>query len=131
VLLSTGIILPFFITSPQKFIYNVFLFQFERSFQSSGIFSLYGLVNETVGLSLSTWLRVAIFIAGVIIAMVWLRRKLSLFTPLLGGLLLFGAFILPVNGFLNYFLPGAAVVCALIPYAIDKIAIYLEKSTSQ
>jgi 4-amino-4-deoxy-L-arabinose transferase-like glycosyltransferase len=131
VLLSAGIVLPFFITSPQDFIYNVFLFQFERSFQGNGTLSLYGLVNETVGLSLATWLRVAIFVAGVIIAMVWLRRKLTLFIPLLGGLLLFGAFILPVNGFLNYFLPGAAVVCALIPYAIDKIASYLEKSSSQ
>jgi hypothetical protein len=64
---------------------------------------------------------------AVLIALIWLRRKMFLFIPSIVGLLLLGAFILPVNGFLNYFLPGAALFCSLVPYIIDKIASKVEK----
>ena len=131
VILAAGIILPFFITEPKAFVYNVFLFQFARQLQGNGTFSLYSAVNSIVGISIASWIRAAIFVIIVVIAVMWLRRKPFLLVPLLAGLLLLGAFILPVNGFLNYFLPGAAFFCALVPYAIDKITNYLEKSTSQ
>jgi hypothetical protein len=48
----------------------------------------------------------------------------------MGTLLLLGAFILPVNGFWNYFLPGATFLIALIPYVIDEITIRIEKLAS-
>ena len=129
-LLSAGIILPFFITDPFHFIYNVVIFQFERPLQSNGSSSLYNLINSTTGQLIPSWLRVAIFFVTVIIAVILLRRKTFFLIPLIGGLLLLGAFILPVNGFLNYYLPGATFICALIPYIIDEITSKIEKSAS-
>ncbi len=104
VLFSAGIILPFFITDPRSFIYNVILFQFERTLQSNGPFSLYSFINATTGQSIASWLRVALFLIAVLIAIIWVRRKKSFFIPSIGGLLLVGAFILPVNGFLELLL---------------------------
>ena len=127
VLFSAGIILPFFINNPRNFINDVILFQFGRSLQSNGSFSLYSFINATLGQPIASWLRITLFLMAVLITLIWLKRKTILFIPSIVGLLLLGAFILPVNGFLNYFLPGAAFFCSLIPYIIDKIARKLEE----
>ena len=65
---------------------------------------------------------------AALIAVLWLRRKTFSLTPLIGGLILFGAFILPVNGFWNYFLPGAVFICTLIPFIVEKITVKIEKT---
>jgi hypothetical protein len=129
-LLSVGIILPFLITDPFRFIYDVVLFQFERPPQIDGPFSLFSIVYFATGVALASWIRVALFLVIVLIAVILLRRKTLVLLPLIGGLILLGAFILPVNGFWNYFLPGATFICALIPYAIDQITVRIEKSAS-
>ncbi len=126
---SAAIILPFIMQNAFHFIYDVILFQFERPLQSNGSFSLYSIINATTGESLASWMRISIFLVTVLIAVVWLRRKTVFLVPLIGGLLLLGAFILPVNGFWNYFLPGGTFLIALLPYVIDKLTIKIEKST--
>jgi hypothetical protein len=70
-----------------------------------------------------------LFLVAALIAVICLRRKTLLIVPLLGTLLFLGAFILPVNGFWNYFLPGATFLIAGIPYVIDEITIKIEQST--
>jgi hypothetical protein len=127
-LFSAGIILPFFITDPFRFIYDVVLFQFERPPQIDGPFSIYSIIYSTTGQAISPWIRVALFLVVVLIAVIWFKRKTFSFVPLMGGLLLLGAFILPVNGFWNYFLPAATFICALIPFAIDEVTSKIEKS---
>jgi len=129
-LVSAGIILPFLIANPFRFVYDVVLFQFERPLQVDGSFSLYSLVNSITGIALDSWVRVALFLLVILVAVLWFKRKTFYLIPLMGGVLLLGAFILPVNGFWNYFLPGAAFFCALIPYAIDEITSKIEKSVS-
>jgi hypothetical protein len=129
-LVTAGIILPFFLQDTFQFIYDVILFQFQRPLQSNGVFSLYSLIYTTTGISLASWIRVALFLVATLIAVVLLRRKTIFLVPLAGTLLFLGAFILPVNGFWNYFLPGATFLIACIPYVIDETTIGLEKSTS-
>jgi 4-amino-4-deoxy-L-arabinose transferase-like glycosyltransferase len=129
-LVTAGIILPFFLQDTFSFIYDVILYQFQRPLQSNGIFSLYSLINTTTGLSLTSWIRVTLFLMAMFIAVILLRRKTVFLVPLVGTLLFLGAFILPVNGFWNYFLPGAAFLIACIPYVIDEMTTRLEKSTS-
>ncbi len=128
-LVTAGIVLPFLLQDTFRFIYDVILFQFQRPLQINGIFSLYSLINTTTGLSLTSWIRVALFFAATLIAVICLRRKTLLLVPLIGTLLFLGAFILPVNGFWNYFLPGATFLIAGIPYVIDEITIKIERST--
>jgi 4-amino-4-deoxy-L-arabinose transferase-like glycosyltransferase len=129
-LVTAGIILPFFLQDTFSFIYDVILFQFQRPLQNNGIFSLYSLINTTTGLSLTSWIRVTLFLVATLIALILLRRKMLFLVPLVGTLLFLGAFILPVNGFWNYFLPGATFLIACIPYVIDELTIRLEKMTS-
>jgi Gpi18-like mannosyltransferase len=129
-LVTTGIILPFFIQDTFRFIYDVILFQFQRPLQENGVFSLYSLINTTTGLSLASWVRVSLFLFVTVVALISLKWKRFVLVPLIGTLLFLGAFILPVNGFWNYFLPGATFLIACIPYVIDEITIKMEESTS-
>ncbi len=129
-LVASGIVLPFFVQDTFQFIYDVVLFQFQRPLQRDGVFSLYSLVNTTMGLSLTSWIRVSLFIAATLFSIISLWRKTVFLVPLIGTLLLLGAFILPVNGFWNYFLPGAIFLIACIPYVIDELTNIIEKSTS-
>jgi 4-amino-4-deoxy-L-arabinose transferase-like glycosyltransferase len=129
-IVSAGIILPFFIQDTFGFIYDVILFQFQRPLQSNGVFSLYSLINTTTGLTLTSWMRVTLFLVATLIAVILLRRKTLFLVPLIGTLLWLGAFILPVNGFWNYFLLGATFLIACIPYVIDELTIKIEESTS-
>jgi hypothetical protein len=127
-LVSSGIILPFIFSDPLRFVYDVLTFQFERPLQVDGPFSLYSVIFDITGQSLGSWLRIGLFLTAGLIALVLLARKTSFFVPLIGSVLLLGAFILPVNGFWNYFLPGAAFFCALLPFFINELALKLEKS---
>ena len=113
-----------------RFIYDVILFQFQRPLQSNGVFSLYSLINTITGVSLTAWIRVTLFLVATLIAVICLRRKKLLLVPLMGTLLFLGAFVLPVNGFWNYFLPGGTFLIAGIPYVIDELTIRIAKSTS-
>ena len=130
ILFSAGITLPFFLTDPHDFINDAILFQFERPLQSNGSFSLYSMINAAVGQSVASWLRVALFLIVVLVAIIWLSRKSFFLILSIGGLLLLGAFILPINGFLNYFLPGAAFFCSLVPYVIYSITSKIQKPVS-
>ena len=129
-IVGAGIVLPFFMQDTFRFIYDVILFQFQRPLQSNGVFSLYSLIYTTIGISLSSWVRVTLFLVATLIAVICLRRKKLLLVPLMGTLLFLGAFVLPVNGFWNYFLPGATFLIACIPYVIDEITKKIEKLTS-
>jgi 4-amino-4-deoxy-L-arabinose transferase-like glycosyltransferase len=130
ILVTTGLILPFFMQNAFRFIYDVIIFQFQRPLQKNGVFSLYSLINSTTGLSLTSWMRVSLFLVAALIAVISLRWKKLLLVPLIGTLLFLGAFVLPVNGFWNYFLPGAAFLTIGIPFIIEETTIKLEKSTS-
>ena len=129
-LVGAGIVLPFFMQDTFRFIYDVILFQFQRPLQSNGVFSLYSLINTITGVSLTAWIRVTLFLVATLIAVICLRRKKLLLVPLMGTLLFLGAFVLPVNGFWNYFLPGGTFLIAGIPYVIDELTIRIAKSTS-
>jgi uncharacterized membrane protein len=128
-LVTAGIVLPFFLQDAFRFVYDVILFQFQRPLQRDGVFSLYSLINTTTGLSLTSWIRVTLFLVATVIALIGLRWKKKLLVPLMGALIFLGAFILPVNGFWNYFLPGATFLIVGIPYVIDELTIEIEKST--
>jgi hypothetical protein len=127
-LVSAMIIIPFIFSDPIRFIYDVLTFQFQRPLQSDGPFSLYSLVFGITGQSLDSWIRIGLFLIATLIALALLVKKPSFFIPLLGSVLLLGAFILPVNGFWNYFLPGAAFFCATLPFVINEVALKIEKS---
>lgn len=118
---SAGIILPFFLAGPSRFTYDVLMFQFVRPLQSDGLFSLYSIVNAVSGIRLSAWIRAVIFLVPAGGAVAWLGRKPGLLIPFVGILLFLGAFVLPVNGFWNYFLPAFAVSIGLIPNIVDEI----------
>jgi hypothetical protein len=120
-LVPVAIALPFFLASPSRFIDQVVLFQFERSLQPDGLFSLYSLVQASSGIQLSTLFRIIILLILTFAILLAYPRKPSLFVPMLGLLLFSGAFVLPVNGFWNYFLPSCAVGCAVLPQIIDEL----------
>ena len=127
-LVSAGIILPFILTDPFRFAYDVLTFQFERPLQNDGPYSLYSVIFSITGQSLESWIRIGLFLTAGVIALVLLARKTSFLIPLIGSVLLLGAFILPVNGFWNYFLPGATFFCCLLPFVVNALALKLEKS---
>jgi len=120
-LVPSAVVLPFFLASPSRFIYQVILFQFERGLQPDGLFSLYRIVQVFSGIQLDSWLRVTILLGITGIIVVAYTRKPNFFVPLSGVLLFAGAFVLPINGFWNYFLPACAVACAVIPSINDEI----------
>jgi hypothetical protein len=114
---AAAIILPFLVANPSKFAYGVFMFQLDRPLQLNGPFSLYSIVGSALGIQLSFWVRAGLFLAFTIASLLAVRRKLWLFVPLSGVLVFLGAFVIPVNGFWNYFLPAVTVVAALVPAA--------------
>jgi hypothetical protein len=115
VLVAGAVVLPFFLYSPSRFVYDVSLFQFERPLQSNGLFSLYGLLYAGTGLRIGTLYRLIIFlIPAAISTLLFSKTK----TGMLVGIAVvsaLGAFLLPVDGFWNYFLLPMTIVCALVP----------------
>ncbi|MGI0090406.1 MAG: hypothetical protein ACREBS_01730 [Nitrososphaerales archaeon] len=114
-MISAAIILPFFLVMPSQFVYDVFEYQFVRSLQPNGVFSLYSFIHSISGVGLSSWIRGVLFLVPALLTLFWFTKDLGRFTLTVGILLLLGAFMLPVDGFWNYFLPALSVGCGLVP----------------
>jgi uncharacterized membrane protein len=114
------VILPFYVASPNNFVYNVGSYQFSRPLQGNGDISLYALIHNIWGFELLPEIRWVI----VIVACVFLLRIAKTTSSLLAvsaTLIAIGAFVLPVNTFWNYFLLPIAIVCSLIPAIIQRV----------
>jgi uncharacterized membrane protein len=120
VAIAALIILPFFIPSPSIFSYDVLSFQFVRPLQSNGSFSLYSVLYSLTGFRLTTLVRAGIMVALIFLMMIWLSRNMIRFIPVCALILLLGAFILPVNGFWNYYLLCLALSCTLFPILLSQ-----------
>jgi 4-amino-4-deoxy-L-arabinose transferase-like glycosyltransferase len=120
-LISTAIILPFLVLSPSKFIYDVIEFQFVRPHQSNGIFSLDGVIYTAFGEALQTWIRVSIFGLLGVVTLAWFARRTDRLVISTGIFLLSGAFLLPVDGFWNYFLPAFAIGCIFVSRVLPRL----------
>jgi hypothetical protein len=115
VLVASAIILPFMLYSPSKFLYDVLLFQLGRPPQPNGIWSLFYLVYSSSGFKMGTYLRLAIFLAPAGIATFLFsttKRNVLIGTAIVSAL---ASFVLPVDGFWNYFLLPMIIVCSLVP----------------
>ncbi|MDH2900609.1 MAG: hypothetical protein PXY39_06515 [archaeon] len=115
ILVASAIILPFMLYSPSKFLYDVLLFQLERPMQKNGIWSLYYLVYAISGFKMGTYLRLAIFLvpAGIVsILFSTTKKNVLIGTAIVSAL---ATFVLPLDGFWNYFLLPMIIICALIP----------------
>jgi len=120
-LVAAAIILPFLIISPSRFIYNVLEYQFVRPLQANGSYSLYSILYVALGVRLISWVRVGSVLIIAILNVLWISRRIDTLVLSIGIMLLLGAFILPVNGFWNYFLPSLTFFCALIPRLICEL----------
>ncbi|MHB2035939.1 MAG: hypothetical protein ACYCPW_04240 [Nitrososphaerales archaeon] len=120
-LVAAAIILPFFIMSPSRFIYNVLEYQFVRPLQANGSYSLYSILYVAFGVRFTSWVRVGSVLVLTTLNVLWVSRRIDTFVLSIGMMLLLGAFILPVNGFWNYFLPSLAFFCALLPRLIYEL----------
>jgi hypothetical protein len=115
---SCAIIVPFVLYSSSNFIYDTFLFQFERAAQQNGIWSLYNLVYSTTGYQIPVFLRIFAFLILASITIVLFSNSKVRMLVGIGVLSALGAFILPIDGFLNYFLLPATVLCAILPVIV-------------
>lgn len=119
-LVSAAIILPFYLSSPSAFFYDVVQYQLIRQLQVDGPYSLFNVFNR-FGIQLSLALRVVIFIVPFMFAMFWSRRHFTVLLASAGVLLFLAAFVLPIDGFWNYFLPSLAILCVFIPVGVDEV----------
>jgi len=119
-LVSATVILPFFLSSPSNFIYDVVEFQFLRPAQLDGFYSLYQIFNSGFGIQLSFYIRATLFAVPFVLLTFWSRRKPNLLLISAGLLLFLEAFVLPINGFWTYFLPSIAILCVFIPAAFER-----------
>jgi hypothetical protein len=119
-MVTATIILPFFLANPSKFIYDVVEFQFRRPAQLDGFYSLYYIFSSGLGIQLSFYIRGTLFAVPFVLLAFWSRRKSNLLLISAGLLLFLEAFVLPINGFWNYFLPSIAILCAFIPAASER-----------
>lgn len=108
------VILPFLFLSGNAFLYDVFFFQLQRPIQSNGYWDLYYLVYALSGAKLSTIARGALFLIPALLGSWYLSTSKK---RLFGGVALVTSlevFILPVDGFWNYFLIPMAVSCSTL-----------------
>ncbi len=124
---SAAIILPFFVSSPYKFFYDVVVYQFVRPLQSDGSFSLFSILKTSFSFHVSTWARVILFTVPFSALTFWSRQCPKVLILSAGAILFLAAFILPVNGLWNYFLLSFALACVLIPLIGD----YVDKRTQE
>jgi uncharacterized membrane protein len=120
IIVASAIILPFFLYSPSKFLYDVIVFQFERQVQQNGPLSLYYVTYTGAGVAVSTFLRFTIFLVPAAVVTIVLSRTKE---GLLWGVAIIsalGAFVLPVDGFWAYFLLPVSIGCALAPIVIAR-----------
>ena len=127
ILIPIAIFLPFLLISMHNFVYQVVLFQFERSLQSDGMFSLYGLIWSFSGFQLQSWIRITIVLAVIMAIVFSYVKKPQFFIPFTGLLLFLSAFVLPTNGFWNYYLPACAILYSIIPLVFDELYIKTQK----
>lgn len=118
-LTATAITLPFFLLSPSKFIYSTILFQFVRPLQADGRYSLYSIIATSLHVQLNTIIRVILFIVPYLLMAFWSRQRRDLFVLSIGVILFWAAFVLPIDGLYNYFLPSLAVGCLVFPFFGD------------
>ncbi len=118
-LTATAITLPFFLLSPSKFIYSTILFQFVRPLQADGRYSLYSIIATSFHVQLNIIIRVILFIVPYLLMAFWSRRRRDLFVLSIGVILFWAAFVLPIDGLYNYFLPSLAVGCLVFPFLGD------------
>ncbi|MGZ4849893.1 MAG: hypothetical protein ACXV2C_00775, partial [Candidatus Bathyarchaeia archaeon] len=74
---------------------------------------------------MSTWARVVLFTVPFLALTFWFKHRSKVLALSAGALLFLSAFILPVNGLWNYFLPSFALACLLIPLIGD----YVDRKT--
>ena len=118
-LVSAIVILPFFLCNASAFFYDVIEFQFLRPAQLDGSYSLYNVVSTNLGIQLSIYIRAALFFVPFMFSAFWSRCKPNLLLVSAGIMLFLAAFVLPINGFWNYFIPSLAILCAFVPLAIE------------
>ena len=123
---SALLILPALILSPAHFLSDVLSFQFSRPFQTNGYFGLYGILYLASGVSLGLAVRAPLFLFSYILSLIAFRKSSGFLLYSSGAALLFGAFLLPVNGFWNYFLPSLAIGSAALPMILFE---YLNRAT--
>ena len=114
-LVALALILPFFLMDPRVFFFDVALFQFVRPLQPDGWLSLYSLVFSFSGVKLDLWVRLLLLLASEAWAVYYSRKSEYHFLFAIAFALAVGSFVLPVNGFWNYFLPPCAVACSFTP----------------
>jgi uncharacterized membrane protein len=116
-LMAGAVVLPFLLYSPSSFLRDVIYFQFQRPLQTNGSWSLYYVIYTLTGYSLGTPFRILIFglPAGLVTFLFSSSKKRLLIG--LAIVLSLATFVLPVDGFWNYFLLPATIVCAIVPIA--------------
>jgi len=129
-LVSSVIMLPFFLSNSSAFFNDVVEFQFLRPTQLDGSYSLYNFLNTNFGIQLSIYIRVVLFILPFMFSAFLSRSRPNLLLISAGIMLFLAAFILPINGFWNYFIPPLAILCALTPAAIEQIALKFKQRQS-
>jgi hypothetical protein len=132
VLVSAVLILPFFVSEPTRFAYDVIYFQFSRQLQYNGWAGLYSLVYRATGVELSSAARLIIFgsaSAGLVAA--GARSSKPRLIVSVAAIIAVGAFVLPVDGFWNYFLVPSVVAFGLLPSFAGRLRFVLPVSPAK
>jgi hypothetical protein len=125
------IIFPFFFSGPSVFYGDVVGYQLARPLQSDGLYDLNGLVNLVFGSQLSTIDRFFVFLGASVVLLHLIRKKSERLIASIAVVLSVGAFVLPVDGFLNYYLIPATVWICLVPQALDRLGLRNRTPLSQ
>ncbi len=132
ILLAGAIVLPFLVYSPSSFLQDAVYFQFQRPLQTSGSWSLYYFVYILTGYRLVTVLRILVFaIPTALVSAVFSSGRKRMLTGI-AIVLSLAAFVLPIDGFWNYFLLPSTIVCAIVLMMITnkyvvRVSPYLRK----
>jgi uncharacterized membrane protein len=114
-LVYCAITLPYLISSPTLFSYDTLGYQLSRPFQKDGQYGLAGILNASLGWQIPLWIRTGIFLVTSALSLWTVRKNRYWLLVSIGVVLSIGVFVLPVNGFLNYFLMPMAIGCAIVP----------------
>jgi uncharacterized membrane protein len=117
---ALAIVIPFYLASPSRFLYDVFLFQFQRPLQSNGFMSLYFLTYYATGIELSLIVRSILVLVVGVYFLVFLSKDALKFLASILFFLAVGAVVLPVNGFWSYLLPSMTIACTMLPLALKR-----------
>jgi hypothetical protein len=120
---SILIILPFLFSGPSIFYGDVLGYQLGRALQADGMYNLNGLVNLTSGWQLPTIVRFIIFFGASAPLLGLIRKNREWLVESIAIVLTVGAFVLPVDGFLNYYLIPATAWISLVPKVLGRLAL--------